>query len=103
VSFIILRIERIALGGIGRVAVLAIKRPQVWARVQLRGTLHVDNGLEFVEVDVGEEGKHAGSNQHDKDILEQTVQEPECVSTPDRSKLGTQPIRERTSEDLLEI
>jgi len=103
VPFIILGVEWITLGRVGRITVLPIKCPQIWARVQLLGTLYVYDGLELVEVDVGEEGEDSNGDRDNKEILEQTIEKSECVSTPIWSKLGTQPIREWASEHLLEI
>jgi hypothetical protein len=88
VSFIILGVERIALGLVRWITVLAIKRPEIGAGVQFEGPLDVDYWLKLVEVNVSKEGKHAGGHQDDKEVLEKAVQEPERVRTPGRSKLG---------------
>jgi len=73
VSLIIFGIERIALGRIGWIAVLAIKCPEIRTRVHLECPLHIDNGLEFVEVDVSKQGKDSGGHQDNKQVLEETI------------------------------
>ena len=102
VSIIVLRIERIALGSVGRITVLSIKRPQVWARVQLLGTLHVYHRLELHKVDVCKESKHPRGDQDNEEILEYFVEETKGLGAP-RRKFRTKPVGEWSGEHLLEI
>jgi hypothetical protein len=70
VPFVILGVERIALGLVRRVTVFAIKYPQVWTGVQFRGSLDVYDRLELDDVDIGKECKDSQRDSNDKQIFE---------------------------------
>lgn len=102
-TFIILGIERIALGLVGRITVLAIKYPQIGTGVQFRDSLDVYDRLELDDVDVGKECKDSQRDSNDEQIFEQPIEKPERIRTPGGCELRAKPVRERTGECLLEI
>jgi hypothetical protein len=70
VPFVILGVERIALGLVRRVTVFAIKYPQIGAGVQFRGSLDVYDRLELDDVDIGKECKDSQRDSNDEQIFE---------------------------------
>jgi hypothetical protein len=70
VPFIILGIERITLGLIGRITIFSVENPQIRTGVQFRDSLDIYDGLELDDVNVGKERKDTHRDSNHEQIFE---------------------------------